>query len=569
MKQRSRIHSCFALHPTTCDNAIPLFIKHCTGVILRDVANQKPRHPQQKPNSRLHSCVKHLMSACSDCFQAAKKSSTFRNTFWKWIIKLWLIVSSQSWKDRSQTVALWLAWAQSTREYDNQWDYITTTKYHFASLTRWIRCGNANATRYEPVTVPRRKVQCARSIGANKTSRRSKPLSTAQKYSGYICVQIQWFKMKCKKSCSTCICHRSKCQSFSIFVYHAGVACCFSPWDFLLHGLRRTGDGVFEVCVVCRLWALGGLPRCTVELHAVRARGCLFRGFVCLGVFEICCQVCLDQFVSDPDRSDVNGQWEFATLHTTVHQIRLKQKAPSTQEYKRPTMSKTSWHNSICKFYFVSSRETHTVWGFLRFLATWDCLPHLTPIECIGQPGHEQSAAQCRSHDGLTKTAQWFYFHFRFKPNQIYWIIYLQQRYWVLQQKQWRVEGLPICITTNTFCFNMFNAFTQIGCMQTIPYSLRLQYIDDSNHHLSRSTFGFLAKLWKGFWKPVFCNKGCPCEPMVRTVFLVLGQNLNQTRKNLNSLNFVRACKWGHENQMTKSLFVFANLFYEDKRQHI
>lgn len=207
------------------------------------------------------------------------------------------------------------------------------------------------------------------------------------------------------------------------------MACCFSPWDFLLHGLRRTGDGVFEVCVVCRLWALGGLPRCTVELHAVRARGCLFRGFVCLGVFEICCQVCLDQFVSDPDRSDVNGQWEFATLHTTVHQIRLKQKVPSTQEYKRPTMSKTSWHNSICKFYFVSSRETHTVWGFLRFLATWDCLPHLTPIECIGQPGHEQSAAQCRSHDGLTKTAQWFYFHFRFKPNQIYWIIYLQQRY--------------------------------------------------------------------------------------------------------------------------------------------
>lgn len=81
MKQRSRIHSCFALHPTTCDNANPLFVKHCTGVILGDVAKQKPRRPQQKPNSRLHSCVKHLMPACSDCFQAAKSQAPFATPF--------------------------------------------------------------------------------------------------------------------------------------------------------------------------------------------------------------------------------------------------------------------------------------------------------------------------------------------------------------------------------------------------------------------------------------------------------------------------------------------------------
>lgn len=178
-------------------------------------------------------------------------------------------------------------------------------------------------------------------------------------------------------------------------------------------------------------------------------------------------------------------------------------------------MSKASWHNSICKFYFLSSRETHTVWGFLRFLATWDCLPHLTPIECIGQPGHKQSATQCHSHADLTKTAQWFYFHFRLKPNQIYWIIYTyiytcNNSTAAKAMKSWRVTNMYHhqhvlfqyfqCIHTNWLHAND-TLFTAIILMTVITIS----------------AFGFLAKLWKGFWKPVFCNKGCPCEPMVRT----------------------------------------------------
>ncbi len=141
-QMKQRIQTVLQLHPLklcTASNDL----RQCNSVVYQTLHGshlarrcqaKKTRHPQQKPDSRLHSCVKQLYNACMfRLLPCSKKSSTFRNTLQKWIIKLWLIVSSKSWKDCSQTVAVWLAWAQSKAEYDNQW--LTTTICYLVSLT--------------------------------------------------------------------------------------------------------------------------------------------------------------------------------------------------------------------------------------------------------------------------------------------------------------------------------------------------------------------------------------------------------------------------------------------------